>query len=181
MPEAQIESSTLGDSSGMLFSLYSEIAMEEDDKKIERWQKDADGILVFVGHYVGILTAICIDSDTIDWFILCCCRCAAGRDHSRHKTKLPGHFRILSREHLPSLFPHEHFGYPSLSDAILSPEIRCLGEFSLVHEPDYQSYLCSLGNVVTTMDTPLHQERSAKEVPSTRASAKACVLCSGHE
>ena len=177
MPEAQIESSTLGDSSGMLFSLYSEIATEEDDKKIERWQKDADGILVFVSYYVGILTAICIHSDNIDWFILCFCRCAAGGDHPRHKTKPPGHLRLLSREHLPSLFPYEHFGHPLLSDAVLSSEIRRLGEFSLVHEPDYQSHLRSLGNVVTTMDASLHQKHSAKEMPSTRASAKACVLC----
>ena len=63
-PEAQNEPSTLGDSPGPLFSLYSEIATEEDDKKIERWQKDADGILVFVSHYVGILTVISINSDT---------------------------------------------------------------------------------------------------------------------
>jgi len=55
--DAQNESSILGDSSGRLFSLYSEIATEEDDKKIDRWQKDADGILIFVSHGVCILPA----------------------------------------------------------------------------------------------------------------------------
>jgi len=50
--KAQKEPSTLGDGSGALFSLYSEIATDEDDKKIDRWQKDAEGILVFVSHYV---------------------------------------------------------------------------------------------------------------------------------
>jgi hypothetical protein len=44
------EESTFGDSSGELFSLYSKIAKEEDDEKIERWKKDADGILVFVSQ-----------------------------------------------------------------------------------------------------------------------------------
>ena len=48
--EAETEPSTLSDSSGRLFSLYSEIATEEDDKKIDRWQKDADGLLIFVSH-----------------------------------------------------------------------------------------------------------------------------------
>ena len=37
------------DSSGPLFSLYSEIAKEEDNKMTDLWQQDAtDGILVFV-------------------------------------------------------------------------------------------------------------------------------------
>ena len=114
-PQSQNKSSTLGDSSWSLFSLYSEIATEEDDKKIERWQKDADGILVFVSHCIGILTAIRINSNTIDWFILYCCCCVVGRDRPRHKTEPPGHLRILSREYLPPLFSHEHFGYPFLS------------------------------------------------------------------
>jgi hypothetical protein len=37
-----------GDSSGPLFSMYSKAAEEEDNKMVERWQKDADGILIFV-------------------------------------------------------------------------------------------------------------------------------------
>ena len=40
--------SNFGDSSGPLFSIYSKEAEEEDDKMVERWQKDADGILIFV-------------------------------------------------------------------------------------------------------------------------------------
>jgi len=38
----------LGDRSGPLFSIYSEMASEEDKKLAERWQKDADGTLIFV-------------------------------------------------------------------------------------------------------------------------------------
>ena len=37
-----------GDSSGPLFSIYSKAAEDEDNKMVERWQKDADGILIFV-------------------------------------------------------------------------------------------------------------------------------------
>ena len=40
--------SNFGDSSGPIFSMYSKITKEEDDQLAERWQKDADGILIFV-------------------------------------------------------------------------------------------------------------------------------------
>ena len=40
--------SSFGDSSGPLFSIYSKAAEEEDNKMVKRWQKDADGILIFV-------------------------------------------------------------------------------------------------------------------------------------
>ena len=46
--------SNFGDSSGPFFSIYSKAAEDEDIKMIERWQKDADGILIFVSPLVGI-------------------------------------------------------------------------------------------------------------------------------
>jgi hypothetical protein len=36
------------DSSGPLFHMYVKMTEEEDDKMTKRWQKDADGILIFV-------------------------------------------------------------------------------------------------------------------------------------
>src|SRR6266851_8961964 len=36
------------DGSGALFSMYLDRAEEEDQKAVERWKGDADGILVFV-------------------------------------------------------------------------------------------------------------------------------------
>ena len=36
------------DSSGPIFSLYLEMASEEDKKMAESWKDDADGILIFV-------------------------------------------------------------------------------------------------------------------------------------
>ena len=44
--------SNFGDSSGPLFSIYSKAAEEEDNKMVERWQKDADGILIFVSSHI---------------------------------------------------------------------------------------------------------------------------------
>jgi Family of unknown function (DUF6535) len=52
-PPSQGESN-FGDSSGPFFSIYSKTAEEEDKKMVDRWQKDADGILIFVSSRVGI-------------------------------------------------------------------------------------------------------------------------------
>jgi hypothetical protein len=51
--------SSFGDSSGSLFSIYSKAAEEEDNKMVERWQKDADGILIFVSTLVNIIILFC--------------------------------------------------------------------------------------------------------------------------
>jgi hypothetical protein len=50
--------SSFGDSSGPLFSIYSKAAGDEDNKMVERWQKDADGILIFVSPRVFMRIAI---------------------------------------------------------------------------------------------------------------------------
>jgi hypothetical protein len=55
------EESNFGDSSGPLFSIYSKAADDEDNKMVERWQKDADGILIFVSPRVAIHAALCIN------------------------------------------------------------------------------------------------------------------------
>ncbi|KAN0126424.1 hypothetical protein V8E52_000064, partial [Russula decolorans] len=49
---------TFGDSSGRLFSIYSKAAKEEDDKMVERWQKDAEGILIFTGLFSAAVAAL---------------------------------------------------------------------------------------------------------------------------
>ena len=45
--------SSFGDSSGRLFSIYFNATKEEDDKMVEGWQKDAEGILIFVSPRIG--------------------------------------------------------------------------------------------------------------------------------
>ena len=40
------------DGSGPIFSMYMEMATEEDKKMVEGWKADADGILIFVRLYL---------------------------------------------------------------------------------------------------------------------------------
>ena len=69
--------STFGDSSGPLFSIYSKVAEEEDNRMVKRWQKDADGILIFVSPHRAVNRAtLYMNWNTIDRSILCCSRCA---------------------------------------------------------------------------------------------------------
>ena len=44
--------SSFVDGSGPIFSMYMDMATEEDKKMAENWQKDADGILIFVSLYL---------------------------------------------------------------------------------------------------------------------------------
>ena len=67
--------SNFGDSSGPLFSIYSKAADDEDNKMVERWQKDGDGILIFVSHRVDICLSLNINRSTIDRSIFCRSRC----------------------------------------------------------------------------------------------------------
>jgi hypothetical protein len=57
-PSPTKKKSNFGDSSGPLFSLYSDIADEEDEEMATRWQQDAKDILIFVSSHVAILTAM---------------------------------------------------------------------------------------------------------------------------
>jgi hypothetical protein len=56
--------SNFGDSSGPLFSIYSKAAEEEDNEMVGRWQKDADGILIFVSPYAAIYIFLCMNWST---------------------------------------------------------------------------------------------------------------------
>ena len=93
--------SIFGDSSGPLFSIYSKAAEDEDNKMVERWQKDADGILIFVSHRVDIRLSLHINRITIDRSILCCSRCTPCRDGSGPQAEQSGYLRILPWQHLP--------------------------------------------------------------------------------
>jgi hypothetical protein len=48
--------SNFGDSSGPFFDIYSKAAEDEDNKRAEHWQKDAEGIIIFVSPSVDIHT-----------------------------------------------------------------------------------------------------------------------------
>ena len=87
--------SNFGDSSGPLFSIYSKAAEDEDNKMVERWQKDADGILFFVSPHVGIRLFFHINCTAIDRSILCRSRCPPCRYCPGPETEQPGYLRIL--------------------------------------------------------------------------------------
>ncbi|KAI0246132.1 hypothetical protein BJV78DRAFT_1158111 [Lactifluus subvellereus] len=50
--------SVFSDGSGPLFNMYLKMAEEEDNKMAERWQKDADGILIFAGLFSAAVAAL---------------------------------------------------------------------------------------------------------------------------
>jgi hypothetical protein len=46
--------SNFSDGSGPTFNMYNKMREEEDNKISERWQKDADGILIFVSSHIRL-------------------------------------------------------------------------------------------------------------------------------
>jgi hypothetical protein len=108
---------TFSDSSGPMFSLYSKIAVEEDDKTAERWKTNADGILIFVSLRASIHISLHLGSILIEWFILCR-RCNIARcDDPRPQAK-SSRYLCVSSIHL------------------LSQKLLCLGQLTLVLELD---------------------------------------------
>ncbi|KAI0246527.1 hypothetical protein BJV78DRAFT_144122 [Lactifluus subvellereus] len=50
--------SIFSDGSGPLFNMYVKMAEEEDNKMADRWQRDADGILIFTGLFSAAVAAL---------------------------------------------------------------------------------------------------------------------------
>ena len=176
--------SNFGDSSGPLFSMYSKAADEEDNKMVERWQKDADGILFFVSPRFAIFLSLHINWNTIDRSILRCSRCPPCCYRPGPQAKQSGYLRVLSRQHLSgSRRPERNtliYSFPRRQTTpILSSEIFHLGEYSLVLELGDECQLCFLGDIVTSVGTSISPSGSACSVQSRKASANACILCRG--
>jgi hypothetical protein len=93
--------SNFGDSSGPLFSIYTKAAEVEDNKMVERWQKDADGILIFVSPRIVIHLSLHINRSTIDRSIFCRSRCTPCCDGPGPEAEQSGYLRILPWQHLP--------------------------------------------------------------------------------
>ena len=162
--------------------MYSKAADEEDNKMVERWQKDADGILFFVSPHVGIRLSLRINWNTIDRSILCCSRCPPCCYRPGPETKQSGYLRILPWQHLsgsrrPERNTFIHSFPTRQTTLILSFEICRLGEYSLVLELGDECELCFVGDIVTSMGTSIYSSGSACPVQSRKASANACILC----
>ena len=158
--------SKFGDSSGPLFSMYSKAAEEEDNKMVERWQKDADGILFFVSLCVGIRLFLRIDRNAIDRFVLRRSRCPPCCHRSGPETKQSGYFRILPRQYLPGSRRPERdtpiHSFPCCQTTLILPSEICrLGEYSLVLELGDEPQLCFVGDIVTSMGTSVYSSNSA--------------------
>jgi hypothetical protein len=111
---------------------------------VDRWQKDADGILFFVSPRVGIRLSLHINWNTIDRSIFCRSRCLTCCYRPGPEAKQSGYLRILPWQHLSgSRRPERNaliYSFPRRQTTlILSFEICRLGEYSLVlelgHEP----------------------------------------------
>lgn len=79
--------------------MYVKMTEEEDNKMTDRWQKDGDGILIFVSPYLGLHAGVA-NVNTVDRFIRCCPRSIAHGLRSRPQAKLAGYLCILPREYL---------------------------------------------------------------------------------
>jgi hypothetical protein len=107
---------------------------------VERWQKDADGILIFVSPRLGIRLSLYINRNTIDRSILCRTRCPPCCFRPGSETKQSGYLGILPWKHLSgSRRPERNTLIHSFpTTLILSSEICRLGEFSLVLELSHE-------------------------------------------
>ena len=83
------------DGSGPIFSLYLEMAAEEDKKMTENWKEDADSILIFVRRYLLFPNFMYANTQVIDWIILCCCRILDLSVDSGPPAKPAGHIQLL--------------------------------------------------------------------------------------
>ena len=155
--------SNFGDSSGKLFSIYSNVAKDEDNKMVERWQKDADGILIFVSSCVGIHDLLCVNWSTIDRSILSRSCCTPFCYRPGPEAKQSGYLCILSWQHLRRSRRSERNTPLAHRETapVLSSEICCLGQFTLVLEPGDEPQLCSVGNIASSMGASIYPSHSA--------------------
>jgi hypothetical protein len=95
------EGCRFGNSSGPLFSMYSKIVEKDDNALAERWQKDADGIIIFVSAQVRFYAIACINRKSIGGFILCSYLHIPLNIDSGPESQLTRYFRFLPQEYLP--------------------------------------------------------------------------------
>lgn len=177
--------SYFSDSSGPVFSLYSKIAVEEDDKTAERWKTNADGILIFVSLPASFHIFLRLGSIFIEWFVLCR-RCNIARcDNPRPQAKSARYLRVSSRKY-PSdpcrsqRITRRHTFYFNKTINLLSPELLRLGQLTLVFELNSQSYMRPSSYIATAMGTQIHQDHSAAASKSPCARAYPRVLLRWH-
>ena len=97
---------------------------------------------------------------SVDWFVLCCHRRSGRCISSGPQAQLTGYFRVLSRENVSApggpqcISPVYHIP-SSQASCFLPPEIRHLGQLTLVLELGHQSYLCDAGDPASAVGSSI--------------------------
>ena len=182
-PQPRKKKSKFGDSSGPLFSLYSTLARREDKNTTEQWKHEAtDGILIFVSPRVphSCYYAHKFERYRPVYFLLLsprCSPCPSRTSESDQNLRTPPHSISRTSIRFSLIQMSQHHAHPSCPQLLHHP--RSLhrdmpsGEFALVFELPDQPYMCSLGDVTTSMGTSIHQAHSAATMPPREASANA--------
>lgn len=172
-----------GGSSRPLYTMYSKIVQEEDNKIVERNRQSTDGVLIVVSPRVQVTHSFLCTQDQskiIDWFILCHCRRNARSLDPRSQAQRPGYLDILPCEH-SSAFGQPKYTWidPSFEKAtcVLSTTIRHLGEHTLVVVPTSQPIWCHDSDVRTTFCTSIHHDYPKQRIFSRNSSEDARNVC----
>jgi len=179
----QVES-VYADTSGPLFSMYLQLAGEEDKKMIENWKGDADGILIFVSRYSTCRASTHIHPELEDRFILCRRRSISRCVRPGPQAELPGHLSVLPCKHLsnPRRFERLPGPYSPLTPQsvhpIFSTNLCHMGQLTLVSQLAHQSHMRTFGHITPAMG-PSVLEGHPDTIRSTQTSTDPGVLCGG--
>jgi hypothetical protein len=152
------------DISGPIFSMYMEMAEEEDKKMAKSWKADVEGILVFVRLYLLVPVYSLLPSHHLSRRRL--------RPFNRtHRIPLTSTLQISIKFLPPKLIRNFEFP-PCLLTPILSTHVCRLGQFTLILEPGYQYYLRSAVATSQVVFATLLQQWAQRylQVTQTRSS-----------
>ncbi|KAH9971361.1 hypothetical protein BGW80DRAFT_1460624 [Lactifluus volemus] len=145
---------SIDDSSGPLFMMYVKMAEEADNKMTKRWQKDADGILIFTISFsatVAVLAAVSIQDlrpnpqDTIAFY-------------------LGSIYQLLAD---PNVSRASILATPAQPPPFTPPKYAICG---------HRSDMFPAGNVVTAMGASAPHGHPATTIQSTQAGPRSCLL-----
>jgi len=146
------------DGSGPLFSMYLQLASEEDKKMTESWKGDADGILIFVSRHSSSASTH-VHPETEDWFILRLRRGIRCGIRPGPQAKFPGYLGVLPRKHLsnPQWLPDRYAPFTFRSVHVFSANLCCMGQLTLVSQLAHQSHMRSFGHITPAMGPSVHE------------------------
>ncbi|KAH8990960.1 hypothetical protein EDB92DRAFT_700863 [Lactarius akahatsu] len=133
------------DGSGLSFSMYSEMTMEEGKKMVHGWKADADGIPIFTSLFSAAVTSlISVSIQDI-------------RPNPQDTSNL--YLANIDPTRRPCIQQcHSHFS-PCFPAPIFTANLCSLGERALVLELGHQYQLCSARDVTRPRYTPHKRAR----------------------